>query len=308
MNAAKISRLSLIPRRQFGLLSGIVSGACYGGMVFLIHLIAGRAPASEITLLRAICAVAVLFPFVMRHGRLWIRRDSLLLWTRSVIGALSVLCLAWNLQHTSVGFANTLFNLAPIVVVVLGALAGQERLRLGRFLNVVLVVVASAVFWHGSRTNVSMLVWIVGLSGMCAASVAYAMLKSLPSVWKPFDITWCLNLATIPVALAFKNGPWIVPAGARGLLLAAICILSVAGNALANLSFRYLELSTATALIPSAIIWGVLLDMGSHTFPAVQGILGCLLYVIATVMLAAKPPEKDTAKNIALVPSESAET
>jgi len=294
--------------RPLGLLSGIVSGACYGGMVFLIHMTAGRAPASEITLLRAVCAVVVLLPFVIRHGRLWLSKDSRLLWTRSVVGALSVLCLAWNLQHTSVGFANTLFNLAPIFVVLLGALAGQERLRLGRFLNIVLVVVASAVFWHGSRAEVSLLVWVVGLSGMCAASVAYAMLKSLPSVWKPFDITWCLNLATIPVAVAFKHGPWIVPAGTIGFLLAAICVLSLVGNALANLSFRYLELSTATALIPSAIIWGVLLDMGSHTFPATQGVIGCLLYVIATVMLAAKPPGADTPTNVALVPSESAET
>lgn len=294
--------------RILGLLSGAISGACYGGMVFLIHMTAGRAPASEITLLRAVCAVAVLFPFVIRHGRLWLRRDSLLLWTRSVIGALSVLCLAWNLQHTSVGFANTLFNLAPILVVVLGALAGQEKLRLGRFLNVVLVVVASAVFWHGSRAEVSLLVWVVGLGGMCAASIAYAMLKSLPSVWNPFDITWCLNLATIPVALAFKHGPWILPARAIGLLLVAICLLSLIGNALANLSFRYLELSTATALIPSAIIWGVLLDMGSHAFPAVQGVVGCILYVAATVMLAAKPPTGYSALGSSIVAPKSAET
>jgi len=68
-------------RRRFGLMSGIVSGACYGGMVFLIHNTAGGAPASEITFLRAICAVVVLLPFIARHGSLWFDRSSVLLWT-----------------------------------------------------------------------------------------------------------------------------------------------------------------------------------------------------------------------------------
>lgn len=277
------------PRRILGVLSGVISGACYGGMVFLIHLAAGGVPASEITFLRAICAVICLLPFVLRHGKQWVGRRSIVLWIRSVVGALSVLCLAWNLQHTSVGFANTLFNLAPIFVLVLGILARQETFHIGRFVNIVLVVLASAIFWHGSRADVSLAVWAVGLGGMCAASIAYVMLKSLPSVWNPIDITWCLNLATMPVALLFKHGPWVTPLGNARLLVVVICALSLLGNALCNMSFKYLELSTATALIPSAIIWGVILDMGIHTFPPVQGIIGCLLYLGATIGLAIKP-------------------
>jgi drug/metabolite transporter (DMT)-like permease len=259
-------------------------------MIFLIHIMAGSAPASEITFLRAIFAVAVLLPYIMRHGTRWLRRNALSLWLRSVIGALSVLCLAWNLQHTSVGFANTLFNLAPLFVVFLGAIAGHEKLEAGRFVNVLLVVLASALFWYGSRPEINTVVWAVGLGGMCAAAIAYSLLKSLPSSWNPFDITWCLNLATLPVALLFKHGPWVAPVGKVGLLLGAICLLSLIGNALANLSFRHLELSTAAALVPSAIIWGVLLDVGEHSFPPIQGIAGCLLYLVATIRLATRPP------------------
>jgi len=277
-------------RRGFGLMSGIVSGACYGGMVFLIHITVGGAPASEITFLRALCAVVILLPFIARHGSLWFERSSILLWTRSVVGAISVLCLTWNLQHTTVGFANTLFNLAPIFVVLLGAMWGQETLTLSRFVNIVLVVLASTLFWYGSRPEVNVVIWAVGLGGMCAAAFAYSALKSLPSAWTPLDITWCLNFATLPVALLFKHGPWIVPIGKIGVLLGAICALSLVGNALANVSFQHLELSTATALIPSAIIWGVFLDMIQDKFPAVQGIAGCLLYLVATIRLAKKPP------------------
>lgn len=286
---ATLPSTELLPRRRYlGLLSGIVSGACYGVMVFAIHMAAGKVSAPEITLLRAVSAALVLLPWALQHGSLWLSKRAAGLWTRSIIGSVSVLCLAWNLQHTSVGFANTLFNLAPILVIVLGGLLGYERLQWNRVLNVALVVLASAIFWHGSRVTASFLVWAVGLVGMCAAAVAYAILKGLPAAWRPWDITWCLNLATIPVALAFCRKDSLVVPGRDGVwLLIAIYGLSLIGNALANLSFRYLELSTASALIPSAIVWGVLLDMCSqHHYPALEGVLGCLLYVGATLGLA----------------------
>ena len=87
----------------------------------------------------------------------------------------------------------------------------------------------------------------------------------------------------------FKRGPWIVPTGHAGWVLVVICVLGLLGNALAYASFQYLELSIATAFVPSSIIWGVLLDMTEHHFPAVEGVSGCLLYLFATLSLIMKP-------------------
>jgi drug/metabolite transporter (DMT)-like permease len=132
--------------------------------------------------------------------------------------------------------------------------------------------------------------WVLDALG---SEVAYALTKGLPSLWNALDITWSLNIATLPVALLFKHGPWILPIGKVTLSLSAICVLSLAGNALLNLSFEYIELSTASALIPSAIIWGVFLDLGEHQHPAVQGIAGCVLYLLAIVHLVMnRPPVK----------------
>jgi hypothetical protein len=76
------------------------------------------------------------------------------------------------------------------------------------------------------------------------------------SVWEPLA-TWCFSLATIPVALGFSfNSACTLPNGQALWLVAAVCVLRLVGNARANLSSRYLELSTATALIPSAISGG----------------------------------------------------
>jgi drug/metabolite transporter (DMT)-like permease len=277
-------------RRLTGLLCGVVSGVCYGVMAFLVHIAGGRIPASEIVFVRASCAVILILPLAARHRKQWLSRSSVLLWIRSSIGALSVSCFAWNLQHTTVGFANTLFNLAPIAMVIFAAIARQETIEIGRLADIVVVVAASALFWHGSRLEAGPLVWAIGLVGMCAAAAAYALLKSLPPLWDTYDITWASSLATLPVALIFRHEPWITPTGSAILTLIAICILSLAGSALATISFRYIELSTATALIPSAIIWGVLLDMCQHNHPAVQAIIGCILYLIAVVRLTISRP------------------
>jgi drug/metabolite transporter (DMT)-like permease len=277
-------------KRPLGLLCGVASGVCYGVMAFLVHIASGRLPASEIVLVRGCCAILVLFPFVVRHKGEWVSGNSALLWIRSIIGALSVFCFAWNLQHTTVGFANTLFNLAPIAVIILAAIARRERLQLGRFVNIVLIVLASALFWYGSRSEVTLMVWVIGLTGMCAAAVAYALLRSLPPSWNTLDITWSLNVATLPVALLFKQEPWVVPRGSVTLTLIAICVLSLAGSALVTLSFRYMEMTTASSLIPSAIIWGVLLDISEHDHPKMQAIAGCILYVAAIARLIVSRP------------------
>jgi drug/metabolite transporter (DMT)-like permease len=47
-----------------------------------------------------------------------------------------------NLQHTSVGFAYTLFNLAPLLVIPFGAWLGHESFNKGKAFTTFLVVLA----------------------------------------------------------------------------------------------------------------------------------------------------------------------
>ena len=259
-------------------------------MTFLVHFTAGKVPASEVIFIRALSGVIVLLPFVTRHRVEWISKSATSIWTCGLVGSISVFCFAWNLQHTSVAFANTLFNLAPIAVVCIGTIVGQKKIGANRLLDVILVISASALFWHGSQSEISPMVWVVGLLGMCAAAIAYAILKILPFSWNTFDVTWSLSVATLPVALLFKQGPWVVPGGAAIVTLIAICALSIAGGAFLNVSFRYVELSTATSLVPSAIIWGVLIDTFEHNHPAWQAIAGCALYLLAMVLMMVDKP------------------
>ena len=259
-------------------------------MVFGIHRCAGLVSSSEITFIRAVSTVIVLLPFVHDKKNIFSVRKSSVLWLRSILAAISVLAIAWNLQHTSVGFAYTLFNIAPLLVILFGALLGLEVFDGSKVFTIFLVVLASAIFWHASRLEMGIWVWVVGLTGMCAAAGSYALLKTIPAAFSTIDVTWALSLATIPISFAVKRGPWVVPTGRTALLVVFISALSMAMNVLGNISFRMLPLSMATAIVPSAIIWGVLLDMTVHDFPPVQGIIGCLLYVFAAIRMGIIAP------------------
>src|SRR5713226_2651027 len=55
-----------------GLLAGIASAVCSGGMIFTIHRCAGLVASSEITFIRAVSTAIVLLPFATA------KRDSFL--------------------------------------------------------------------------------------------------------------------------------------------------------------------------------------------------------------------------------------
>jgi drug/metabolite transporter (DMT)-like permease len=293
-----VKKIWVISRWRRGLICGALSSPCYGTLLFLIHALAESVSSQEIAGIRAFTTILLLLPIVARHKGTLFGKKALTLWVFSIVAAISVFCFTWNLQHTTVGLANTLFNIAPFCILMLGVMSRRERIEWRSSGSVVLVVLASILFWHGSRTEAGWLVWSVGLGGMCAASIAYIMLKTLPARWSALDKSWAASVAVIPVVWCFNQSPWVIPSRDACWKLVGLCILGVIANVLENMSFQYLDLATATAFIPSSIIWGVLLDMKHHNFPPWQGFGGCLLYLVAIVTLIGYRPQSDEMKEL----------
>jgi drug/metabolite transporter (DMT)-like permease len=290
-----------ISRWRMGLIYGTFSSLCYGTLLFLIHALAESVTSQEIAGMRAFTTILLLLPIVARHKGTLFGKKAVTLWVFSIVAAISVFCFTWNLQHTTVGLANTLFNIAPFCILMLGVMSRRERIEWRRSGSVVLVVLASILFWHGSRTEAGWLIWGVGLGGMCAASIAYIMLKTLPAQWSALDKSWSASVAVLPVVWCFNQSPWLIPSRDACWKLAGLCILGVVASALENMSFQYLDLATATAFIPSSIIWGVLLDMKQHNFPPWQGFGGCLLYLVAIATLISYRPQSDEVRGFRVV-------
>jgi drug/metabolite transporter (DMT)-like permease len=152
---------------------GLASAGCYGSMFFAVHFIAGRLPATQIIFTRAAVTSLVLFPSVIGKFRQITSRSALPLWLRSFAVEFSTVCFTWNLQHTSVGLANALYNLAPLFVLLAAWQIKTERRSFSRFISLLFVVSGGYVFWIGTslHARVSAEVWVIGVTGAAAAAL-----------------------------------------------------------------------------------------------------------------------------------------
>jgi drug/metabolite transporter (DMT)-like permease len=257
-------------------------------MAFLIHVWGGVLPPTEIVFFRALFALVTLGPFAFRDRNRLVSKDAMVLWLRSIVGAVSGLCFTWNLQHTSVGLANVLFNLAPLGVIVFGWISRSEKPALSKMVCLVLVVSGSFIFWFNSQTTAPALVLAVGLGGALAAAASYTALKHASMRWNPLTLAWAFSFAGFPVSLIFKNGAWVPLRLNVGLGLLSIVFLATLTQILLALSFKWADLSIATAIIPSSMGWGVALDVASGEPAGGKQIVGCLVYLLGTVRLVTR--------------------
>ncbi len=275
------------PKKWIGVAAGFLSAACFGLMYFIVHATAGTLPATQITFFRSFIALIAVSPAAYAQRRLLFSPRAATLWARSVANAVSILCLAWNLQHTSIGFANILFNLSPIIVLVLGFITGAIPVGINQTVCMALVVIGSCLCYGGLSITPTKTVWIVGLAGAAAAGIHYTMLERQSSSWSPATLIWPLSFISLPIMLAFKTGPWPGPSYAVVLPLLATGLLCLVGQYLVIISLRNAGLAIGTALVPSAIGFGILTESIMTRQVRLVALFGCLVYLVGLMPLIA---------------------
>jgi drug/metabolite transporter (DMT)-like permease len=267
--------------QTFGVIAGILSAASIGFASFLIYLEASELSAAEILTARSIFGLSVTLPLVWNSLLDLLRRDRMAVWIRAVAGAVSQLAFAWNLQHTSVGLANMLFNFSLFLTLAIGSLVGEVIFSVRTFIELGLIAAGTWLYWYAVQSPLSGGVIVVGMVGATAAAVAYTALKKASRVADPWLINWAVCLASIPVSLLGNYGEWVVPSWRALLVMLLISIGILVGQYLLIVSFSRLSLALATALTPSSIVWSVIADsLVSGRGPAIQSIAGSAVYAI----------------------------
>ena len=279
-----------LPDRLAGLVAGLASSAVVGGVSLLIYRQTNALPATEISFARGVVGVVVTLPLIWRRLVVLAHPGSAALWVRAVAGAVSGLCFCWNLQHTSVGFANILFDFSLILLLLVGHLAGEIRFSLASVWALFVIVIGTWMYWYGVQPPLSPNVITVGLFGAAAAAIAYTAMKKATRIADPILIVWTVCAASIPVSfVAGSSSDWVTPTVSGFVILALIGLGMLLSQYLLTLSFERLPLPLASALIPSSIVWSVsaeALTSGAHATP--HAILGTLIYSAGICGLAAE--------------------
>lgn len=138
-----------------GLTAGIASSAIVGGISLLIYREANALPATEISFARGIVGLSVTLPLIWTRLPQLVQPGSAALWIRAVAGAVSVLCFSWNLQHTSVGMANMLFDSSLLLLLVIGHLGGEVRFTPSSLWALLIAIIGTWVYWYGVNAPLS---------------------------------------------------------------------------------------------------------------------------------------------------------
>jgi hypothetical protein len=153
---------------------------------------------------------------------------------------------------------------------------------------VVMAALGIAVYWYSGKLLVTGQELVVGLFGAVCATIAYAALKRAAHNYDPLLILWALSFVLVPVAVVSKSGGWVIPSGKALLFLVVISLGNLFAQFLLNLSFKRLPLAVATGLVPSCVVWSVLVvEVTQRVAPSAHAIAGMSIYAVSIGMLIA---------------------
>ncbi len=278
-----------------GLIFGLISAACVGLTSALTNsLVAVIFPAAMAFTL-GVTGLVVLTPWVFKRLPALLKADSIVVWIRAIAGAVSIECFIWNLQHADVGTAHILFNFSLIFVLAAEYVTGKAQFSYSAATCVVMAAIGIAIYWYDGKLLVNFDVWAIGLLGAAFATLAYIALSRAALKYDPLLILWTLSLVLIPVSILAKSGGWVMPSSKVLLVVVLISLGNLLAQFLLNLSFKLLPLPVATAIVPSCVLWGVLIvEITQRVVPSRHAIVGMLTYVVSIGLLIADSKKKST--------------
>jgi len=243
--------------RAAGVVDGLLAGASFGVMAFLVRHARGDVPAAELVFLRSLAGLIVFAPLVRGHLRAAFGRGSRLLWVRAFAGTAAMLAFYWNLQHASVGTAKTFMMLAPVLLALLSSPILREPLSRRELTGIAIAIVGAAVLYLPSSASPSLGNTLAGFGGATCTCIALLALRRAAARHSSAVVVWCFSLVCALGALLFVGADWRVPTGPTAWLALGVAITGVAGQIFMTRAFRHLRAPIASGLVLTSLIWGV---------------------------------------------------
>jgi drug/metabolite transporter (DMT)-like permease len=273
------------------------SAASFGLMAVLARLLSARAggfSAGQLTVVRfAVGAAVSLVAFRLRPG-LYRPRNRRLLWSRGLSGGVVVVLYFLALQRIPAGEAGLLYNLFPVIAVLLSIRAFGERPTV--HLALALLVTTGGlvlVLGQGSLRLGLGAGEALAVGAACFAAISAVVIRAMRATDNAATIFFYFCLGGLPVALPFALGPW--PAGAAPWALAVLMGLAAyAAQVLMTEAYGALSIGEAAAwlqLTPIAqLLLAALLLGEAITAPAALGVLAGVAGVAYGTVLGHRAP------------------
>lgn len=189
---------------------------------------------------RGLTAAAVTLALIRRKGGSLVSRKPSLLFLRSALGTLGMVCYFYALERLPIANTVTINKLSPFFVVLFSWLFLGERLKPAQVVAIAAAFTGVALVAGPDAVTISGAV-IPALASAVFAGGAYTTLRALRKYDSPLLVVFWFSFMTVAVFLPLAVARGEIPAWNALPSLLGIGIAGVLGQVLMTSAYRYAE-------------------------------------------------------------------
>lgn len=284
---------------RLGVLLKIVAALCATLMLACVKGLNGAIPTGEVIFFRSFIALFPLLIWLKMQGNVLENLKTRNLFGHFIRGFSGTGGMYFNylaLVYISLADATALSYAAPLFTVIMAAMLLKERVRISRWIAVVvglsgiLIMLSSslnasgALFSQGaSNATASLGVAFALIAALCSAT-SNVQIRFLNGIEKPGAIVFYFSVMTTLIGLATALFGWSKPSALQLLLLVGCGLFGGLAQILVTLSLRYADASLLAPFDYTTLVWSMLIGyLFLNSLPGSTTLLGASIVALAGI-------------------------
>lgn len=273
-------------KSTMGIIMMIMAVAILTGMNVMVKMIGTSYHPTQITFMRSLVAMILIFPFLMKAGGLSLlktKRPGLHL-MRSLAGTLGNILYFYAFQRMTVGDVMVISQAVPLFVTIFAVLFLSERVGIRRWVAVLVgfLGVIIAIDPAGNFHITSLIA--VAATGCWASTILF--MRKLGATESPYTVTFIFMTVCTTITACIQPWVWQTPTPRMLVLILGIGISGALGQMLMSTALKYAKASVVSPFNYTGIIWAIGFDLVLwDIIPAWTTILGAGIITITGVYI-----------------------
>ena len=238
-----------------------------------------RIPVHEIISFRSVFSILICIYTLRKNNIPFWGNNKPLLIIRGLVGAFSLLCFFYSIQHLPLATAVTISNLIPLFALVLAALFLKEKISGFQWLFF-LISFAGVLLIKGFDNRITSIDLAIALCAAFFTACAHFSVRKLRDSDHPLVIIFYFPLVTIPLIGPYTVLHWVNPDIYEWSMLILIGLFTHVGQVYLTLAYAKEEVSGVTNIYYIGIIlslfYGYLFFDETYNFLSFAG-MACII-------------------------------
>lgn len=284
---------------RLGVLLKIVAALCATLMLACVKGLNGAIPTGEVIFFRSFIALFPLLIWLKMQGNVLENLKTRNLFGHFIRGFSGTGGMYFNylaLVYISLADATALSYAAPLFTVIMAAMLLKERVRVSRWIAVVvglsgiLIMLSSSLSTSGalfsdgaSNATASLGVAFALIAALCSAT-SNVQIRFLNGIEKPGAIVFYFSVMTTLIGLATALFGWSKPSAIQLLLLVGCGLFGGLAQILVTLSLRCADASLLAPFDYTTLVWSMLIGyLFLNSLPGSTTLLGASIVALAGI-------------------------